>query len=430
MTSLQSPLETADAGVEVRIPAAAKSAEGIKARRLQRLSVGLMALALAASPAYVLRPHLGPIPTTVLELLLLPALAVGLYAFRRELPWLSPFLLPALLLLVAAALDTIFAPDRRAAVGLLKAYFVEPMLTGLVVAAMARDRRRALVLLGGLGVAGGLVAIVNIAVAVRALLTHNFNLVTPPVAVYTSANSVPLYLEPLVAFALPLAFLAAGRRLRVLAAAFVAVSALAIGLSFSRAGWLTLIALVIMAALFTPRRWVLIGAVATLAAVIFAASSRVRHRILVELNPASAENTVVLRLSLWKSAFNMLRHQPILGSGLAGFQTSVPPYVDPAYHEDQIYPHNLLLNFWSETGLLGLAAFLWLMAQTVRLGIEGLRLGGWPRLMAIGGLGMVLSLFVHGLVDIPYFKNDQALLFWALLGVQLGSLREGRAGVT
>jgi O-antigen ligase len=430
MTSLQSPLETADAGVEVRIPAAAKSAEGSKARRLQRLSVGLMALALAASPAYVLRPHRGPIPTTVLELLLLPALALGLYAFRGELPWLSPFLLPALLLLVAAALDTIFAPDRRAAVGLLKAYFAEPMLIGLVVAAMARDRRRALVLLGGLGVAGGFVAIVNIAVAVRALLTHSFNLVTPPVAVYTSANSVPLYLEPLVAFALPLAFLAAGRRLRVLAAAFAAVSALAIGLSFSRAGWLTLIALVIMAALFTPRRWVLIGAVATLAAVIFAASSRVRHRILVELNPASAENTVVLRLSLWKSAFNMLRHQPILGSGLAGFQTSVPPYVDPAYHEDQIYPHNLLLNFWSETGLLGLAAFLWLMAQTVRVDIEGLRLGGWPRLMAIGGLGMVLSLFVHGLVDIPYFKNDQALLFWALLGVQLGSLREGRAGVT
>src|SRR5262249_2838583 len=86
-------------------------------------------------------------------------------------------------------------------------------------------------------------------------------------------------------------------------------------------------------------------------------------------------------------------------------------------------------NFWSETGLPGLAAFVWLMVQCVRTALRGLALGPWSRAMAIGLLGLVVAFGLHGLVDLPYFKNDQALAFWALVGVQLGSLyRHPRCG--
>jgi putative inorganic carbon (HCO3(-)) transporter len=428
MTSLQSPLETADAPEQRReAPQPGTPAQRSGAERVSRLAAVFMALALAASPTYVVRPHLGPLPTTLLELILLPALAVGLYAFRDRLPWRNPLLLPALLLLVAATLDSIFAPDRRAAFGLLKAYFVEPMLVGVVVAAMARSQSRARLLLAGLAAAGSVVAIANIVVAIHALLTHSFSLVTPPVVIYTSANAVPLYLEPLVAFALPLAVFDEDRRTRLISATFVGLAAVAIGLSFSRAGWMTLIAQVVLVALFGRWRWRLMGAAAAVAAAAFAGSHRVRERILVELDPNSPSNTIVLRLSLWKSTLNMLLDRPLFGSGLAGFKASIQPYRDPAYHENQIYPHNLFLNFWAETGLLGLLAFLWLMVQAVRSGLRGLEAGGWARIMAIGILGLVLSFFVHGLLDAPYFKNDQALAFWALVGVQLGSVLEYRS---
>lgn len=382
----------------------------------------LMAFVLAASPTYIVRPHVGPIPTTLLEMILLPALALGIYAYRDRLPWRNPLLLPALVLLVAATLDSVFAPDRRAAFGLLKAYFVEAMLAGLLVAAMARSRPRARLLLAGLAVAGSVVAVANIVVAVRALLTHSFSLVTPPVVVYTSANAVPLYLEPLLAFALPLAVFDEDRRTRLLSAGFVGLAALAIGLSFSRAGWMTLIVQLVFVALFGRWRWRLLGAAAAIAVVAFAGSRRVRERILVEFDPSSPANTITLRVALWRSTLNMLAHRPLFGSGLSGFKASIQPYRDPAYHENQIYPHNLFLNFWAETGLLGLLAFLWLTVQVVRLGLRGLSAGGWARIMAIGILGLVLSFFVHGLLDAPYFKNDQALAFWVLAGIQLGSL--------
>jgi O-antigen ligase len=296
------------------------------------------------------------------------------------------------------------------------------MAVGLVVAAMAQNRSRARVLLAGLAAGGSVSAALNIVAAVRALLDHSFNLAHPAVAIYSYANALPLFLEPLLAFALALAFFSDDRRERIIAAAFAVLAAAAIGLSFSRAGWLALIALVLLVALFSRWRWWLVGVSGLLAVLLVAVSRRVRERILVELNPSSPDNTLLTRLSLWKSTLKMLRHQPIFGSGLAGFQTSILRYKDPNYHEDLVYPHNLLLNFWSETGLLGLAAFLWLAVQALRTAWRGLSVVGWPRAMAIGALGMILTIFVHGLVDAPYFKNDLAVTFWALLGLQFGSL--------
>ena len=393
--------------------------------RLQPLATWLMALALALSPAYVIRPHVGPLPTTVLEIALVVAVVVGLIAFWHELPWRSPLTWPALLLLVAATIDTVVSPDRRAAAGIWKAYFIEPAAAGLVIAAIATRRDRARLLLAGLGVAGAVIAVANIAVAAPPWLGGHFDVVTPPVAIYDTANAVPLYLEPLVAFALALAFFSDDRRERALAGAFVVLAAVAIFFSYSRAGWLTLAVLIGFVALFTRIRWWLVGAAVAVGAVLFAASRSVRERILVEFNFNSPNNTIGLRGDLWRSSLNMLAHRPVFGGGLSGFKRSLQPYRMPAYHESLIYPHNIALNFWSETGLLGLAAFCWLVVQIVRVALRGLRMAEapWARAMAVGLLGLVVAFVVHGMVDVPYFKNDQALAFWALLGVQLASLR-------
>ena len=392
--------------------------------RLQPAATVLMAIALALSPAYVVRPRIGPLPTTALEIAVVIAVVTGLYAFWHELPWRNPYTLPALLLLAAATIDTVVSPDRRGAAGIWKAYFIEPAAAGIVIAAIAAGRDRARLLLAGLGVAGTVVAVVNIVVAGNALLvTHRFSVVTPPVAIFGTANAVPLYLEPLVAFALAIVFLGERRLDRAAAGAFAVVAAVAIFSSYSRGGWVTLGALVVFTGLFTRWRGWLAVAVAAIGGALFAGSHRVRQRVLVEFDIHSKNNTIGTRVPLWKSSLSMLRHHPIFGGGLSGFKQSLEPYRDPAYHENLIYPHNLLLNFWSETGLLGLAAFVWLLVQMVRVAVRGLRLDQpWPRAMAVGLMGMVVAFLLHGMVDAPYFKNDLALAYWALLGVQLGSM--------
>jgi O-antigen ligase len=393
--------------------------------RTQPIATWLMALALAMSPAYVVHPHLGKLPTSLLELVLLLALVVGFVAFWHELPWRNPYTWPAALLLVAATISVFAAPDLRAAAGIWKAYFIEPALAGLVIAAMARRRDRARLLLLGLGVAGSVIAIANILRAGLAVFAyHDYNTVTPPVWIYNSGNAIPLYLEPLFAFALALLFFSDDRREQVLAGAFAVLAALAVFVSFSRAGWLTLGVLVLLMALLTRWRWIVAGAAVLVGGALFAGSHSVRHRILVEFDFSSKDNTVALRWQLWRSTWNMLTHHPIFGAGLSGFKQVLDGYRVPEYRENLIYPHNLVLNFWSETGLLGLAAILWLLVQVGRVAARGLRVAGqpWVRALTLGMIGMLVAIVLHGMVDVPYFKNDQALAFWALIALQLGAL--------
>ena len=49
--------------------------------------------------------------------------------------------------------------------------------------------------------------------------------------------------------------------------------------------------------------------------------------------------------------------------------------------------------------------------------------GGWRRLRdgwrpyQLGVLLALLAVVVHGMVDVPYFKNDLSFEFWTLLGI-------------
>ena len=386
-----------------------------------------MAIALAATPLYdtVFRIHIRAFPTTLLEVLLVPAILVGLWAGWGQLPWRNPYTLPAAILLVGATLNTYFTPNVQAALGIWKAYFVEPLLASVVIAWLAQERERVRLLLAGLAVAGLIVAIANLANFAEALIQHVNVAHAPPVALYRTANAIPLFLVPLDAFALAIALYSDDRRERILAAAFFAITGLAVLASLSRAGWAGFAVMAVAIALFHPRRRLvaLPIAVGIVLALLIPAT---RRRILTEFDLSSPDNTITLRLSLWQSTLNMLAHRPFFGGGLAGFRTSLVPYQVRTYSETQVYPHNVFLTFWSETGLVGLAGFVWTALQVFRTALRGLRSGPWARAVSIGLLGAIIAITVHGQFDVPYFKNDLAVEFWALLGIQLGALLEAK----
>ena len=89
--------------------------------------------------------------------------------------------------------------------------------------------------------------------------------------------------------------------------------------------------------------------------------------------------------------------------------------------EIYMYPHNIFLNFWSELGIVGALLFCWIIAkflwQSGKLFL--LEKDNNNRFIALGLLTSMIVLVVHGLVDVPYFKNDLSALFWisiAMLG--------------
>jgi len=390
-----------------------------------RLTSILAAATCALAPAYTLRWHLGPVPTTVLEnaiLVTIAAFLVETIRQRTRLVWRTPMLVPAALFLIAGAISVVVAPDQRAAIGLYRAYFIEPIAFGFVLINVVTTPLRALTIAGGLAVGGIVAGVANSVVVVQALRHHTYDVVnTPPVVIYNTANAVALFLVPLVAFAGAIALHWEDRRERWAAAALAALGTICVVLSFSRGGYLALGAVVIALALSHRRRLIIVGAGVVVAAGLMIVPS-IRHRVLTELDFTNGSNTLVGRFHLWSVALQMLRDHPIFGAGLSGFATVIGPYWNPTNADRFTYPHNIVLNSWTETGVLGVVAFAWILVVGFRSGWRGWRSSSAPwRAVHLGVLVALVAVVAHGLVDVPYWKNDLSLELWALLSLTLAA---------
>ena len=398
------------------------------------ISVTCAAAACALAPAYVIRWHVFSYPTTLLEaaiLLTVAAFVIETVWQRSSVVWRGPLTVPAAIFLLAGVISIVVAADHRAALGLFRAYLIEPMAFAVVVATVVNSRQRALVLLAGLA-AGGLVGgLANSVVVLAALRAHTLDVtLTPPVVIYNTANAVALYLVPLIAVSSSLSLHGTRLRERLVSGAFTVLAVLAVLLSFSRGGYLALAAVAVGLALSHRLRWWLISAgVAVFGLLLLIPPFFARIRAEVDLN--SGRNTLVGRFHLWDAALQMLRDHPIFGAGLSGFAATLAPYWNSTHVDRFTYPHNIVLNFWSETGVLGVIAFAWILVSGFRTSW-----GGWRRSdldwrpIHLGVFLALVAIVVHGLVDVPYFKNDLSLEFWTLVAVSWSSVQRLRSAPT
>ena len=280
----------------------------------------------------MVRWHVGPLPTTLLENAILLTFAVfALESLRAgTLPaWRSRLTLPALLFLIAGLISVVVAPDRRAALGLYRAYLVEPIGIGLVVFNVALTARRALAIVGGLWVGAAVAGLLNAAVVLAAISRGHYDVIqTPPVVIYNVANADALYLVPLIAVAGAIALHWPRRRERLAAALFLLIGLPCLLLSFSRGGYLALAAVAIGLAVSHRRRLLLLAGAAASAGLLLLIPG-IRHRVAVEINFNDPHNSLVPRFQLWSAALQMLRDHPIFGAGLSGFATLLAPYWNP-----------------------------------------------------------------------------------------------------
>jgi O-antigen ligase len=385
-----------------------------------RITAVLCAITCALAPAYTLRWRLGFYPTTVLEdavLVCLAAFAVEYVRRRAPLSWRSPFLIPTALFIVAGAISVATAPGLTAALGLYRAYLLEPIAFAFVLVNAVRTPARALWIVAGLFAGGAVAGLANSAVVAWALAHHTYDVTqTPPVVIYLTANAVALYAGPLASLSGALALHGAGIT-RLLGAVFLAMAVVIITLSFSRGGYLALAIVGFGLVLSSRRRLPLLGLALVVAAVL-ALLPPVRTRVLIETQNVYG-NTIQSRLDLWSATLRLLRERPLLGAGLSGFHDRVGPYFTHVHTAANfIDPHNLVLNFWVETGLLGLFSMAWILVAALVEGWHGWRQGapGW-RPYELGGILAIVAVIVHGMVDVPYFKNDLSLEFWTVVGL-------------
>src|SRR5207302_2754231 len=233
---------------------------------------------------------------------------------------------------------------------------------------------------------------------------------------------------PMLAVASSLAAYTPQRRGRLIAAGFLLIAVPACLLTFSRGGYLGRLAIGVGLAAGHRRRIALVAAT-LVAALAVSRIPPIASRLGHEVNLADPNNSLVERARLWGATLRMLRDHPLFGGGLSGFKQAIAPYgLRQSAAEDVMYPHNIVLNAWTETGIAGLVAFGWLLLQAVRVSLAGWRDAepDW-RPLHLGVLLAIGGIIAHGLVDVPYWKNDLSVEFWALLALIWAGAR-GRLG--
>lgn len=247
-------------------------------------------------------------------------------------------------------------------------------------------------------------------------------------SVFHHPNELALYLGRIVPVTAAYVFFGPrGRRMWAYLAATVVMLG-AIGLSFSRGGYIGVAAAFLLLLCATGNRrliWGYVGAAFVVSALAFATGI---ERFTSLIHPASGSDG--LRLNIWASAARMLRDHPAWGVGLDQFVSQYPRYIKPDAWQERFtsHPHNVILDFYVRLGLLGLA---WLVFTLVPFMVRGWRTamrrkaeGDLVRFaLVIGATGTLVDFTVHGMVDQDYFLHMLAYGFWfAILIIRVGAL--------
>lgn len=397
-------------------------------RRNLRTAVSVLSALL---PIYLIRasvplPLIGRLPTTALEMAVLAIFGVWLWkrgrdydSWRPALKWLGP----VSLFVGGAVVGTLVSPDLRAALGILRAYFIEPVLMFIVMLDLIRTRKEANGILTGLAVS---TIVIGLYATFQKITGHG---IPNPVWQMAETRRVTAffgYPNAIGLLAAPLAVLFFGQAKQLIedkqpraallpsAASFLGV----LGLVFAVSQGAMLGAACGLFLLGITDKKLRLPTLAltaiALAAIIGLAPLREKAVSLVSL----ADDSGSVRMIIWGETMNMLADRPVLGAGLAGYQHWYAPYHEAKHIEIFMYPHSLLLNFWTEIGIAGTLGFLWVIARFIRIAVAAWRKDGFW--VAGAAVCAMTALLIHGLVDVPYFKNDLAILFWII--VALGSI--------
>lgn len=149
---------------------------------------------------------------------------------------------------------------------------------------------------------------------------------------------------------------------------------LALILTFSRGGWLSLVVSVVVLLGLAARGGRIRPAVPLVLAAALAATFVAFHGPISQRLNGNDRGSAASRVPLMRLAQDMIRSDPFLGVGANNFADRIPDFAGPEFSRDWIYTvHNKYLLVWAEAGIGALLAFLWFLGSTIRRGLSASR---------------------------------------------------------
>jgi len=183
--------------------------------------------------------------------------------------------------------------------------------------------------------------------------------------------------------------------------AWIGLAAALAAVSLVRGGWTTALLALVVAALATM---VALGAFQMVSPVVVQRFSDAFTALsipdITTAEVTDANFAAIERLAHWQAALDMWRNHLWLGVGFGNYAVVYPAYAIGRWLDPLGHAHNYYLNVAAETGLTGLLAYGLFWIAAFGMGWAAVRhSSGFQRAVAAGGVGVLVHLSVHNLVD-------------------------------
>lgn len=381
-------------------------------------------------PVYLLRFTVFQIPFTALELFIyllfglwvLSLFRPKVFYFKRPLPW---YFLAAGLLMVGATIGVLKAPDflstaadgnflsaSRTALGIWKGWVVAPSLYFIVLSQSLCHPDHVKKFLRCFVISAVLVSLTAYGMV---FFGHGITADLRLTGFYESANYLALYLVPAILLNVVwiLQGAAGNRGQSLLDIATLTILLHALFFTQSYAGILAVFGSLILYALYVMLRRpgnlkkAFFGMLVLLAALSFIAFSQLNTPKFQQFLDVSNRSSTTVRFQIYRVTARLIADHWLWGVGpglyQARYQNAAPEVLGRPPMEWNIpHPHNIFFAFWLNAGLLGLLGLIGFVLLAHRQFT-------YP-LLAFWGI------ILHGFFDTPFWKNDLAMIFWAVVG--------------
>ncbi len=234
---------------------------------------------------------------------------------------------------------------------------------------------------------------------------------------YAGINGMAAFEAQFSIFLLALAAFEKNLLIRVAYWGLGGLSAVCLMYSMSRGGYVAVLAGWLFLGV-AKKRWMLVAFAAFLFTWTALVPNAVRERVTMTYETGGLDHSSETRITLWQDAMQVFDSNVVLGSG---FNTYAYMHRVGNYEDT----HNFFLKLLVETGIFGLALFLWLLAKTFRVGLSFSRHAKDPFYASLG-LGLaawLVTAFVANMFGDRWNYMQVCGYLWVIAGMVAHALK-------
>lgn len=206
------------------------------------------------------------------------------------------------------------------------------------------------------------------------------------------------------------------KRADIYTAINIMLSSICLVLTYSRGGFVSFVAAMLVLTLLCKDRKVFIYTLFMVA--FYYGYDMIENVNRADLGKLLGDSSSLYRLEIWKASFEMFRQNILFGCGPGSVMKLL------SYSTEQIkgfvsHAHNLEIQLLAETGIVGLSAFGYMVYRGLKNAFRfyALNKNNESSYVAIGFIAAITAMLVHGLVDCTLLIPTRSLIFLIYLSL-------------